>query len=221
MTHKLLVSAVLPACIAFHIAALPIPAAGQDLFGAVGGVTRDSASRQPLAQVRITAHNLKRGTDRTATSGSDGTFTVQGLEPGLYDVAASRDGFADSTAKVEVAMPGTRRVDFLLAADNSAVPRAKASPAAADAAVTAVEEELTALKQRISQLEAALHARSATAQPPTEATSPAETAKAAAPDSGAPVASATAASMPTPATAPQQPSAAPPAFVPSPLGHSR
>ena len=202
MTHNLLVSAVLPACIAFQIAALPIPAAGQDMFGAVGGVTRDSASRQPLAQVRITAHNLKRGTERTATSGSDGTFTMPGLEPGLYEVAASRVGFADSTAKVEVATPGTRRVDFLLAADNAAVPKAKASPATADATVTAVEEELAALKQRISQLEAALHARSAPAQPPAEAAMPVEAAKA--PEGGA-------ASMPTPATAPQQPAAAPPA----------
>src|SRR5664280_884519 len=74
MTYKLLVSAVLPACIALQIAAPPIPASGQELFGAVGGMTRDCASRQPLAQVRITAHNLNRGTDRTATSGSDGTF---------------------------------------------------------------------------------------------------------------------------------------------------
>jgi hypothetical protein len=211
MTHNLLVSAVLPACIAFQIAALPIPASGQDLFGAVGGVTRDSASRQPLAQVRITAHNLKRGADHTATSGSDGTFTMSGLEPGVYEVAASRDGFADSTAKVEVATPGTRRVDFLLAADNAAVPKAKASPAAADATVTAVEEELAALKQRISQLEAALHARAAPAQPPAEAATPVEAARAVAPEGGAPAASTPAASMPTPATAPQQPPAAPPA----------
>jgi hypothetical protein len=112
---------------------------------------------------------------------------------------------------VEVATPGTRRVDFLLAADNAAVPKAKASPAAADATVTAVEEELAALKQRISQLEAALHARAAPAQPPAEAATPVEAARAVAPEGGAPAASTPAASMPTPATAPQQPPAAPPA----------
>ena len=129
MTRNLLFSAVVPACIAFQLAALPIPASGQELFGGVGGVTRDSASKQPVAQVRITAHNVNKGTDRTAISGSDGTFTIARLEPGLYQVAAARDGFVRSTADVEVAAPGTYRVDFLLAADESAGCGSKASPA--------------------------------------------------------------------------------------------
>ena len=93
MTRNLLFSAVVPACIAFQLAALPIPASGQEVFGGVGGVTRDSASKQPVAQVRITAHNVNKGTDRTAISGPDGTFTIARLEPGQYQVAAARDGF--------------------------------------------------------------------------------------------------------------------------------
>ena len=64
MTRNLVLSAVVPACLAFRLATLPIPAWGQELSG-VGGVTRDSASRLPLAQVRITAHNVNRGADRT------------------------------------------------------------------------------------------------------------------------------------------------------------
>ena len=161
MTRNSLVSAVVPACIAFQIAAVPIPASGQGLFGGVGGVTRDSASRQPLALVRITAHNVDKGTDRLAISGPDGTFTMPGLEPGLYQVAAVRDGFARSTASVEVAAPGTHRVDFLLAADYPPAREAKPAPAAADPMVAAVEEELAALKKRIGELEVALQARAA------------------------------------------------------------
>ena len=132
MTRNLLVSAVVPACIAFQIAALAIPASGQGLFGGVRGVTRDSVSRQPLAQVRITAHNVSKGTERTAISGLDGTFIMPGLEPGLYDMAAARDGFARSIAHVEVAAPNTHRVDFLLAADYPPAREAKSSPATAD-----------------------------------------------------------------------------------------
>src|ERR1035441_2150042 len=81
--------------------------------GGVGGVTRDSASRKPLAQVRITAHNMNRGTDRTAISGPDGAFAVLALEPGLYQVAAAKEGFTQSTTNVYVATPRPYRVDLL------------------------------------------------------------------------------------------------------------
>jgi hypothetical protein len=140
-----------------------------------------------LAQVRITAHNVNRGTDRTAISGPDGAFAVLALEPGLYRVAAAKEGFTQSTTNVYVGTPRPYRVDLLLAADNSPVPAAKASTAPADPTVSAVEEELAALKMRIGQLEAALNARAAVP--------PAETAAPPAP--------------PVPAPAPQQSAAAP------------
>ena len=73
MTRNLLFSAV-PVCMALQLAALPTRAIGQEVFGGVDGVARDSASKQPLAQVRITAHNIGLGTDATAISGSDGAF---------------------------------------------------------------------------------------------------------------------------------------------------
>ena len=187
MTRNLLVSAVLPACIGLHFAVLPISASGQEVSGGVGGVTRDSTSKQPLAQVRITAHSVRKGTDRTAISGPDGAFAVLALEPGLYQVAAAKEGFTQSTTNVYVAMPRPYRVDLLLAADTPPAPAAKTSPAVADATVSAVEEELAALKKRIGELEVALHARTAPA--PTEA--------------------ATAPSAPPPAPVPQQPAAAP------------
>ncbi len=175
MTRNLLFSAVAPACIAFQLAALPIPVSGQEVFGGVDGVTRDSASKQPVPQVRITAHNVNKGTDRTAISGSDGTFTIARLEPGTYQLAAARDGFIGSAADVEVASPGTYRVDLLLA---------KASPAVDPAMVSAVEEELAALKKRIGELEAAQQGRSApveTASAPAPAPQPAPPAPAPAP----------------------------------------
>ena len=161
---RLLFSIVVPGCIALQHAVLPTPAAGQGLYGDVGGVTRDSASGQPVAQALITARNVYNGRHGTAISGSDGAFTIARLEPGLYEVAAARDGFIKSTANVEVAASGIYRVDFLLAADYPSAPTAKTAPPVVDAplSVAALAEELDALKRRIGQLEAALQARTTT-----------------------------------------------------------
>jgi hypothetical protein len=131
---------------------------------------------------------MNKGTDRTAISGPDGAFAVLALEPGLYQVAAAKEGFAQSTTNVYVATPRPYRVDLLLAADNSPAPAAKTSPAVAAPPASAVEEELAAMKLRIEQLEAALHARASA--PPEEAAAPP--------------------APPAPAPAPQ-PSSAPPA----------
>jgi hypothetical protein len=113
---------------------------------------------------------MNRGTDRTAISGPDGAFVVLALEPGLYQVAAAKEGFTQSTTNVYVATPRPYRIDLLLAADNSPLPADKASAAPADPTVSAVEEELAALKMRIEQLEAALSARAAA--PPAETAAP-------------------------------------------------
>ena len=165
MARNLLFSAVLPTCIAFQLATLPIPVFGEALFGAIDGIARDSANGQPVAQVRITAHNVNKEAYITAISGSDGTFSISRLESGLYQVAASRDGFVRSTTKVEVATSGTSQVDILLAANQPSAPETNASPAAPAAPESAITEELEALKKRIEQLEASLKARAAEAQP--------------------------------------------------------
>jgi hypothetical protein len=113
---------------------------------------------------------MNRGTDRTAISGPDGAFAVLALEPGLYQVAAAKEGFTRSTTNVYVAAPRPYRVDLLLAADNSPAPAAKTTSPVANPTVSEVEEELAALKMRIEQLEAALSARAAA--PPAEAAAP-------------------------------------------------
>ena len=192
MTRNLLFSAV-PVCMALQLAALPTRAIGQEVFGGVDGVARDSASKQPLAQVRITAHNIGLGTDATAISGSNGAFAIAKLEPGLYRVAAARDGFRESTANVEVAAPKTYRVELLLAAEYPPAPEAKPSAPAGAAPAAAITEELAALKDRIEQLEAALAGRPAPETPAAPAAA------------GAPApqqAPAPAAPAPTPAPAP-------------------
>jgi hypothetical protein len=162
MTRNLFQLGILVTSVVFQITAFPSSALGQELFGGISGVIRDSASKQPVARVRITAHNVNRGTDLHVIGGSDGVFNIAKLEPGLYQVAAAGDGFAKATADVEVAAPAAYKVDFLLAAASpSANPAPAPNPAPDQATDAAVMDELTSLKKRIEQLEAALQARAA------------------------------------------------------------
>jgi len=163
MGCRFIQSIVLPACIAMQLAVLPIPASAQELSGRIGGVTKNWANNQPVARVRLTAHNVHDGTDLTVVSGPDGSFTFATLKPGQYEVAAFRDGFVKSTATVEVPSPGTYRVDFLLAAERSPSVEANTSAPVSDPSTSAVMGELAAMKERIAQLEAALASRPAPA----------------------------------------------------------
>src|ERR1700675_1664502 len=91
------------ACTAILCGALSIPAFGQPAGGLVSGTARDSGSGKPVADMQIIAHNLNTGTDRTAVTGADGNFNFTNLEPGLYEVAATKSGFQKSSARVELA----------------------------------------------------------------------------------------------------------------------
>jgi hypothetical protein len=199
MTRNLFMFA-LPVCIAVQLAAPPVPAYAQGAFASVDGVTVDSATKQPLAHVRITVYNPSRGTERTTISAYDGRFNIAKLEPGLYRVNAVHDGFVKSTAEVQVSAPETYRVDLVMAADIAPPPAptaAKAPAVAVEVPVAAMADELAALKARVMQLEAQ---KSRTA-------APVQTADAAQPDAGG---------MPAPAPAPGQAPAAAAATPPPP-----
>src|SRR5579871_5833317 len=73
---KLPAIAVVPACAALLFGALSLPAFGQVAAGGLRGVTRDSASGQPVSHVRVVAHNVGKHTDLAAVSSDDGTFEI-------------------------------------------------------------------------------------------------------------------------------------------------
>jgi hypothetical protein len=100
---------VVPACIAVFCGALSLTAFGET----VDGVTRDSSSGKPLADVQVTAHNLNEGTDRATVSNTDGKFTFTNLEPGSYEFEAVKDGFQKSSARAEIDAQA-RRVELPL-----------------------------------------------------------------------------------------------------------
>ncbi|HEY1760371.1 MAG TPA: TonB-dependent receptor [Bryobacteraceae bacterium] len=103
-----------PAACALLFAALSLPAFGQSSFGLVGGIARNSSTGMPVAKAQIVAHNLEKGTDRQTVSDADGIFTFTNLEPGPYEVAATKDGFEKSSAQVEVAARRVARVELPL-----------------------------------------------------------------------------------------------------------
>jgi len=146
--------AVLPACMIFELA-LGVSAFGQAPPAGLKGIARDAATGQPLAEVQISAHNLDKGVDRAAISGTDGAFSFANVEPGRYELSAVKEGFLKSLANVEVGTLGTYHVDLSLAVV-PANPSAKTAPAPADTSTLALVQELEAMKKRIEELEAQL-----------------------------------------------------------------
>ncbi len=111
-SRSLLAGALLPMCAAFL--------SGQTPVGLIGGVARDSASGKPVAKALIVAHHVSGGVDSTELTNTDGIFTFTHLEPGTYEVAASKDGFQKSSVRVEVAPMRSARVELALQSMNSA-----------------------------------------------------------------------------------------------------
>src|SRR3981189_349673 len=106
--------AVVPACAAFLVGVLSLPAFGEASVGLVGGITRESSSGKPAGEAQVTAHNLDKGTDQVTVTDADGMFAFTNLEPGPYEVAATKNGFQKSLAHVEVAARRTAQVELSL-----------------------------------------------------------------------------------------------------------
>jgi len=105
---------VVPACAAFFWGPLSLPAFGQASAALVGGITRDSSSGKPVAEVQVTAHNLNNRTHRVTVSNTDGAFTFTNLEPGPYEFEAIKQGFQKYSAPVQVGALQAARSDLPL-----------------------------------------------------------------------------------------------------------
>src|ERR1700678_2430075 len=108
MIGKLALAALLSACLASQVRA-------QSTFGDLRGTTRDP-SGLPLAHAEITVHSVEQNNDRKVVSGDDGSFTVENLLAGHYELTAEKAGFQNSAAvKVELSARQSLRVDIALA----------------------------------------------------------------------------------------------------------
>jgi hypothetical protein len=154
--------------------ALSIPAFAQTV-GLVGGVARDVATGEPVAQAQVIAHSVDKGTDQTTVTTADGIFTFTNLEPGPYQVTAAKSGYQKSSAAVVVATSRAARVylPLQIAADLHA-PAEKADSAPMTVREKQLLERLERLEQRLAAMEAK-EAKEASAAQPADKASPAAT----------------------------------------------
>ena len=140
---------------------------GPTALGSVYGVTRNSHG-QPMPKVKIFVHAVEDNDDRNVVSGVAGTFVVENLKPGRYQLVAMNEGLANPPlTSVDVAAGETIQAD-VTAASGTAAAKPAAQPGVSDSAVSdAMAKELEALKARIEQLELQLKANTAPAQPAT------------------------------------------------------
>ena len=86
---------------------------GADTRASIRGATRSSDGR-PIPGAVILVHAEDGSSDQTYMSGRDGEFVAADVKPGLYRVFASKEGFLNSPATVQVVPRQTTRVEFAL-----------------------------------------------------------------------------------------------------------
>jgi hypothetical protein len=118
-----------PVGAALLLGLLAFPAFGQTADGYVGGMARDSATGKPVAEARIVAHNVDKGTDLFTTTDATGMYKFSNLEPGRYDVAATKDGFQKASTSVDVEGKHLTRLDLPLQAEKTTELSANLAPA--------------------------------------------------------------------------------------------
>jgi hypothetical protein len=193
---------VVPACAAFLWGALSLTAFAQATAGAAGGITRDSSSGKPLADVQVTAHNLNKGADRATVSNSVGIFMFTNLEPGPYEFEAIKDGFRKSSARTEVDELRVARVELRLELANNSN----------EAPLTEREKAMLARIERLEQHLAAMEAASMSkdgsgTQPQSAELGPPEPGAKNAPDTRVLLASLYPSAIPTTGLSPKSPQA--------------
>jgi hypothetical protein len=111
MTYRLF-WAGLSACLTLQLAH------AQSTFGDLRGTTRDP-SGLALDHAAVTVHSIEQNNDRKFVSGDDGSFSVENLLPGHYELTASKSGFQSSApTKVELSARQSLRVDLTLALES-------------------------------------------------------------------------------------------------------
>ncbi|HET9225957.1 MAG TPA: carboxypeptidase-like regulatory domain-containing protein, partial [Thermoanaerobaculia bacterium] len=95
------------------LAALAAPAArAQTTTSSIRGVVVDSAG--PIAGATVEAVSTTSGFRRTATSGDDGSFSLPGLDPGVYTLTVSSGAYSPQSRTVQILIGQDVEVSFVL-----------------------------------------------------------------------------------------------------------
>jgi hypothetical protein len=166
---------------------------GQSMLGGIHGVTR-ADNGLPLPGVQVFVQRVGENTVRRVVSNDHGAFLVENLQPGRYQLTASKEGFGNSP---EITVEWTAQQSFVVDLTLGPAQGPKASPDQAptaethgqppagnpgEAPLTDREEQLLARLDQLEQRLAVLEAREPQAATP--APLPAHPTPVAAPDKG-------------------------------------
>src|SRR5437899_2533357 len=98
-----------------------------------------SSSGTPVANARLILKNITTSSVRSITVNSDGSYLAANLVPGIYEITASAQGFAEAHTTVEISGDGKPVVNFVMQA-GTAVEAGKSSSTAKGAVTTSVSE---------------------------------------------------------------------------------
>lgn len=112
MKHLLHSVISLSICIV-SFAAITVPVIAQTSLGKVVGKVRDSAGAA-VSGVNVSLRASSQAVVATVVTGADGSFTMNDIAPGSYEVIVNRTGFRDYRAAVSVSSGATGDVDIQL-----------------------------------------------------------------------------------------------------------
>jgi len=100
------------------LASISSPAFSQNATGAINGTVTDP-SDAVVANAKVTATNSDTGLSRNISTGTRGTFRLDNLQPGEYQVKTEAQGFATQTQRIVVRVANTTTSDFKLSIGQS------------------------------------------------------------------------------------------------------
>ncbi|HTB10579.1 MAG TPA: TonB-dependent receptor [Bryobacteraceae bacterium] len=80
-------------------AQVPDGAINDSNYGEIHGITRRT-DREPVPGAQIRVHSVNGSSDRAVSSNGDGSFYVPNLDPGVYELRASKAGFTEAPKTV-------------------------------------------------------------------------------------------------------------------------
>ncbi len=101
-------------------ATFTFPVFAQQEAGQINGVVRDP-NEAVIPGATVTARNTATNAVRTVTTDDDGNYLVPNLQPGTYEVTASKQGFEDARETVQVTVGGRITVSLQAGVQTQAV----------------------------------------------------------------------------------------------------